>query len=69
MLFFGIMLIPFVIALAIGAVVAFYFGSRESHYFRNRPVIVPEPPTSAAPAAAAKADENPALADWRAGES
>lgn len=53
----------------LGAVVAFYFGSRESHYFRNRPVIVPEPPTSAAPAAAAKADENPALADWRAGES
>lgn len=48
----------------LGAVVAFYFGARETHYFRNRPVIVPpalEPTTAA--------EDNPALTDWRAGQN
>lgn len=43
----------------LGAIVAFYFGARETWYFRNRPVI-------AAPGAAA-GDGNPALDDWRGG--
>lgn len=45
----------------LGAVVAFYFGARETHYFRNRPVSVPAGVT----ASAAAADANPALDDWR----
>ena len=45
----------------LGAVVAFYFGARETHYFRNRSVSVPAGlnPTTAA------SDTNPALDDWR----
>jgi hypothetical protein len=42
----------------LGAIVAFYFGARETHYFRTRPA-------AAASAAAAPADVNPALDDWR----
>ena len=48
----------------LGAVVAFYFGARETYYFRNRPVQIP-PALAENPA---KAEENPALADWRAGQ-
>jgi len=44
----------------LGAIVAFYFGARETHYFRNRPV--------ASPFAAGRApEENAALTDWREG--
>lgn len=60
----------------LGAVVAFYFGARETHYFRTRPVAAPASPTpAAAPAVASNSpdsppatgeDDNPALADWRA---
>ncbi len=45
----------------LGAVVAFYFGARETHYFRSRTVRVPEAPGGAG------AEANPALEDWRAG--
>ena len=45
----------------LGAVVAFYFGARETHYFRNRPVSV----SAGVTASAAAADANPALDDWR----
>ena len=45
----------------LGAVVAFYFGARETHYFRNRPVAMTAGLTPVA-------DDNPALADWRAGD-
>lgn len=45
----------------LGAVVAFYFGARETHYFRGRSAV-----TAAVPATANPGD-NPALADWRAG--
>ena len=41
----------------LGAIVAFYFGARETHYFRNRAVISPF-------AAQASAEENAALEDW-----
>ena len=44
----------------LGAIVAFYFGARETHYFRNRPVTSPY-------AAQATAEDNAALADWRLG--
>jgi len=53
----------------LGAVVAFYFGARETHYFRNRSVTAP--PASDVPrrGQAALPDDNPALADWRAAQS
>jgi hypothetical protein len=45
----------------LGAIVAFYFGARETHYFRNRAVAVPEG-LGGGPAPEA----NAALDDWRA---
>ena len=42
----------------LGAVVAFYFGARESYYFRGRNTI-PAPATPHIP------DENPAIDAWR----
>ena len=50
----------------LGAVVAFYFGARETHYFRNRPVMMPQ--AMGVPLTPAL-DENPALSDWRAGQT
>jgi hypothetical protein len=50
----------------LGAVVAFYFGARETHYFRNRsatPVAVTTPSAPSEPQ-----ENNPALADWRAAQ-
>ncbi len=44
----------------LGAVVAFYFGARESYYFRGRATI-PTPSNGAQPAT----DDNPALTAWR----
>jgi hypothetical protein len=44
----------------LGAIVAFYFGARETHYFRHRAVTSPF-------ASSAPAEENAALADWRQG--
>lgn len=45
----------------LGAIVSFYFGAREAHYFRARGSAAPAP----APVAAAPAEDNPALAEWR----
>ena len=42
----------------LGAIVAFYFGARETHYFRSRGVVSPFAP-------AASPEENAALNDWR----
>lgn len=50
----------------LGAVVAFYFGSRETHYFRNRPVSMSAGVNDTDPAAV---PDNPALVDWRAGQN
>ena len=50
----------------LGAVVAFYFGARETFYFRNRPGSVPG--VSGGPPYTPTADDNPALADWRAAQ-
>ncbi len=44
----------------LGAIVAFYFGARETHYFRTRSVVSPF-----AAGAAEAAEENAALSDWR----
>lgn len=50
----------------LAAVVGFYFGAREAHYFRTKPVvpavIVPPAPTGDDPGNDA---DNPALEDWR----
>jgi hypothetical protein len=48
----------------LGAVVAFYFGARETYYFRNRQV----PVAVASAGAAAPESGNPALEDWRRSE-
>ena len=45
----------------LGAIVAFYFGARETHYFRNRGVVSPFAASGAA------GEENAALEDWRQG--
>lgn len=42
----------------LGAIVAFYFGARETHYFRSRAVVSPFASTPAP-------DQNAALEDWR----
>lgn len=48
----------------LGAIVAFYFGARETHYFRNRSVVSPY----AAGGAAGEPEENAALEEWRRGD-
>lgn len=57
----------------LGAVVAFYFGSRETHYFRNRAIPAPQAASAAvlSPApdlgpVSGAANDNPALAEWQA---
>lgn len=45
----------------LGAVVAFYFGARETHYFRHRPAAA----TTTAAAEATVEAPNPAVEDWR----
>lgn len=55
----GLNLVPEPLWWLLAAIVGFYFGAREAHYFRFRPVAAP-------PATAAVAEENPALEDWRA---
>lgn len=44
----------------LGAIVSFYFGAREAHYFRTRTVATPPAPASV------QANDNAALAEWRA---
>jgi hypothetical protein len=51
----------------LGAVVAFYFGAREAHHSRLGK-FTPPPMPVAAPKAAAPAETNPALSDWRAAQ-
>ena len=45
----------------LGAIVAFYFGARETHYFRGRGAV------PMLPAGQTAAEPNPALDDWRDG--
>lgn len=55
----------------LGAIVSFYFGAREAHYFRARQGRAPREAPAAAPdrggAGPAPGEENAALAEWRAG--
>jgi hypothetical protein len=56
----GLAAVPEPLWWLLGAVVAFYFGARETHYFRARGLAVP------APAGTEEiGSDNPALADWR----
>ncbi|WP_415184560.1 holin family protein [Phaeovulum sp.] len=48
----------------LGAVVSFYFGAREAHYFRVRPAAPPGG-QGAPPATLPIEAENPALTEWR----
>lgn len=54
----------------LGAVVSFYFGSRELHYLRkgSREVNVSLPKRSAPAAPAEVIEDNPALTAWRQGQ-
>ena len=61
----GLAAVPEPLWWLLGAVVAFYFGARETHYFRARPVAIPP---GLAESGAAPPDDNPALNDWRAGQ-
>ena len=46
----------------LGAIVAFYFGARETHYFRSRAVVSPYTAQDGA-----VPEENAALEEWRRG--
>lgn len=46
----------------LAAIVGFYFGAREAHYFRSRPTVQPQSAKAPSPVSA---DDNPALAEWR----
>lgn len=57
----------------LGAVVAFYFGARETHYFRESRsasgrVVIPQAAAQPRAQTPAIAPENPALADWKRGK-
>ena len=60
----GLNAIPEPLWWLLGAIVAFYFGARETYYFRNRPVIA----RLGLPAPASESAGNPALDDWRASQ-
>lgn len=68
----GLAYVPEPLWWLLAAVVGFYFGAREAHYFRVRPPRpAPPPPAATATAAATAAapdpaDDNAALAEWRA---
>jgi hypothetical protein len=53
----------------LGAVVAFYFGARETHYFRTRPVNPSPTVMPASVQSAPTAEANAALEDWRSGQN
>ncbi len=46
----------------LAAIVGFYFGAREAHYFRSRPQVVAAAPTALS---VDTQDDNPALREWR----
>ncbi len=61
----------------LGAVVAFYFGARETHYFREQrsstggvaiPQVILPTPVQTPSQTSEIAPENPALADWKGGK-
>lgn len=54
----GLNLVPEPLWWLLGAIVSFYFGAREAHYFRARPMVAATAPPPAE-------EPNPALEDWR----
>lgn len=67
----GLALVPEPLWWLLGAIVAFYFGARETHYRRVRSLGGAEPPAEPSLQAPGAADSaNPALAQWmhRGGE-
>lgn len=63
----GLALVPEPLWWLMGAIVSFYFGSREAHYFRRR--IVPAAKVTQTLVTGAGADDfadNAALRDWAA---
>ncbi len=48
----------------LGAIVGFYFGAREAHYFRTRPMDATGA-AAGAPTTSPALDDNPALRDWQ----
>jgi hypothetical protein len=50
-------------------VVAFYFGARETHYFRTRPVNPSLTVTPASVQSAPTTEDNAALEDWRSDQN
>lgn len=69
----GLAAVPEPLWWLLGAVVAFYFGARETHYFRNMQAVgaVVGASHAASPDAetAASLADNPAIEDWRKGPS
>ncbi|AXQ93024.1 holin family protein [Cereibacter azotoformans] len=64
----GLALVPDPLWWLLAAIVGFYFGSREAHYFRTRhPSAAGAVAPGAAPAA--RGEANAALDDWRDGRS
>jgi hypothetical protein len=55
----------------LGAIISFYFGAREAHYFRARPAIRSrsDPSTLAGPPGDDGFEDNRALRDWAAGRA
>ena len=64
----GLAAVPEPLWWLLGAVVAFYFGARETHYFRARAFPAPQAGGDAAGANGPAAPDNPALSDWRAAQ-
>ena len=63
----GLQAVPEPLWWLLGAVVAFYFGARETHYMRGSRPVTPEPVAAPLRAAQSTAEtDNPALADWHA---
>ncbi len=60
----GLNMVPEPLWWLLGAIVAFYFGAREAHYFRVRPVA-PQPQPSSSPKPQAAFEDNAALEEWR----
>jgi hypothetical protein len=65
----GLAYVPEPLWWLLGAIVSFYFGAREAHYFRSRQArdLPPARPGGAEPTAGDEpGGENAALAEWRA---
>lgn len=64
----GLALVPEPLWWLLGAIVAFYFGARETHYLRARSgsgdAVAPEAGRAAAPPASDPDADNPALVQW-----